>query len=109
MWSWLRGSEYNYINGLINMDFNLKQIMGFVLLIFMLVTSIALFGGISHEKQLVTDNILYNITNTPEISESHVITFEEHASIDIGAISLILLLIGITSVGGIVNGDGKDE
>jgi hypothetical protein len=109
MWSWQRGSKYDYINGLIKMDFNLKQIMGFVLLIFMLVTSIALFGGISHEKQPVVANIPLNVTNTSEIMEYHQATFEEHASIDLGAISLILLLIGITSVGGIVNGDGKDE
>jgi hypothetical protein len=88
---------------------NLKQIIGFVLLTFMLASAYALFGGVGHENAPLVENTPHVVTNTSEISEYHAILLEEHAAVDFGAISLIAILIGVTSVGGIINGDGKEE
>jgi multisubunit Na+/H+ antiporter MnhF subunit len=85
---------------------NFKQIIGIALLVFMIVLSYTLFGGISHEKVPV-QVVKYNTTPTNEsvIQEYHQATFEEQATVDISFIALMLILIGITSLGGITNPD----
>lgn len=84
---------------------NFKQSMGYVLLVFMLVAAIALFGGIKHEPKPIAEKVALNVSDKPEISEYHGITMEEQVTVDFGAIALIGMLIGITSLGGVVNGD----
>lgn len=85
---------------------NFKQIIGIVLLVFMIVLSYTLFGGISHEKVPV-QTVKYNVTPTNEtvLQVNHQVTFEEQATVDISYVVLMLVLIGITSLGGITNPD----
>lgn len=86
---------------------NFKQIVGIVLLVFMIVLSYTLFGGISHEKVVPVINKTTNMTpmNETVLQVSHQVTYEEKVTVDVAYIVLMLILMGITSLGGITNPD----
>lgn len=88
---------------------NIQQMIGLLLLIFMIVTSYALFGGVAHEKTPIPVKVNLSDVNETNIQEYHYYTVEEQVTMDATWIAVMLILIGITSVGSVANADnGKD-
>lgn len=85
---------------------NTKQIIGIGLLFIMLITSFALFGGIAHKDTMQTIPT-YNTSedyNTPSIHVGNELNdVQLQASVDVGAIVIIIGLIAITLLGGVAN------
>lgn len=79
---------------------DLKQAIGWMLLLIMLITAYGLFGAGAIEKTPVQIELpKQNLSTTPEISAYRGVTMEEHITIDVGGIAVMAFLILITSLG----------